>query len=295
MNRSGTRAGALCIINAPYHTDANPRPGVTTSRACFARDYELGRSAAMRDLERSVLGSDYGGTSWTTLREAGRIAGLLGLRPGMRLLDVGAGAGWPGLYLAQVTGCDVVLTDRPVVGLQIALERAVADRFDERCGVVVADGAALPFGENSFDALSHSDVLCCMPAKLSMLQACRRVTRTGARMVFSVIAPAPSLSASERQIAIESGPPFVDVDGDYALLLGQSGWRVQEHIDVTAEFAQSIRTWLEGMKTRAGPLTKALGVDEFSDRVIRKQATLAAIDRGLLKREIFASITATGA
>src|ERR1700694_1512386 len=202
----------------------------------------------MRDLERCVLGCDYGGTSWTTRREAGRIAELLGLRPGVRLLDVGAGAGWPGLYLAQVSGCDVVLADLPVVGLQIALERAAADGFEERCGVVVADGAALPFGESSFEALSHSDVLCRMPAKLSMLQACRRVACTGARMVFSVIAPAASLSASERQIAIESGPEFVDVDADYALLLEQSGWRIQERIDATAEFAQSIRTSLEGMK-----------------------------------------------
>ena len=114
-------------------------------------------------------------------------------------------------------------------------------------------------------------------------------------MVFSVIAPATSLSASERQVAIESGPPFVDVDRDYALLLEQSGWRVQERIDVTTEFAQSIRTWLEGMKTRAGALTKVLGADDFSERVIRKQATLVALDRGLLKREIFASITSTGA
>jgi ubiquinone/menaquinone biosynthesis C-methylase UbiE len=271
------------------------RPEVTTPRGCFARDYELGRSAAVRDLERSVLGCDYGGTSWTTRREAGRIAELLGLRPGVRLLDVGAGAGWPGLYLAQVTGCDVVLTDVPVVGLQIALERAAADGFEERCRAVVADGAKLPFRKSSFDALSHSDVLCCMPAKLAMLQACRRVASTDARMVFSVIAPAPSLSASERQVAIEFGPEFVDVDRDYALLLEQSGWRVQERIDATVEFAQSIRTWLEGMETRSGALTKVLGADEFSERVIRKQATLVALDRALLKREIFAAITATGA
>lgn len=272
-----------------------PRPDVNTSRGCFTRDYELGRTAAMRDLERSVLGCDYGGTSWTTRREAGRVAELLGLRPGVRLLDVGAGAGWPGLYLAQITGCDVVLADLPVIGLRIALERAAADGFEERCGAVVADGAALPFGESSFDALSHSDVLCCMPAKLSMLQACRRVACTGARMVFSVIAPAASLSASERRAAIASGPAFVDVDGDYALLLEQSGWRLQERIDVTAEFAQSIRTWLEGMQTRVGALTEVLGVAEFSEQVTRREQRLAGIDRGLLKREIFAAITATGA
>ena len=269
-------------------------PNVTAVRGCFTRDYELGRSAAMRDLERSVLGCDYGGTSWTTRLEAVRIAGLLGLRPGVRLLDVGAGAGWPGLYFAQLSGCDLVLADLPFVGVQIAVGRAAADGFAERCRAVVADGTALPFREGSFDALSHSDVLCCMPAKLSMLQACRRVVRTGARMVFSVIAPEDKLSASDRQIAIESGPEFVDVDGDYALLLEQAGWRVQERINVTAEFARSIRTSLEGMNSSEEALTKVLGLDEFSERVQRRQATLAAIDRGVLKREIFAAITATG-
>ena len=268
---------------------------VITSSSCFARDYELGRSAAVRDLERSVQGCDYGATSWTTRREAGRIAELLALRPAVRLLDVGAGAGWPGLYLAQLTGCNVVLADLPLVGLQVALERAAADGFEERCRAVVADGAALPFAASSFDALSHSDVLCCMPAKLSMLCACRRVARSGARMVFSVIALAASLSASERQIAIESGPGFVDADGDYALLLEQSGWGVQERIDVTAEFAQTIRNSLEAMKLRVEALTAVLGVDEFANRVTRQQGTLAAVDRGLLKREIFAAITATGA
>jgi hypothetical protein len=65
----------------------------TAPRRCFTRDYELGRSPAVRDLERSVLGCDYGATSWTTRDEAGTVADLLGLRPSMRLLDVGAGAG----------------------------------------------------------------------------------------------------------------------------------------------------------------------------------------------------------
>jgi ubiquinone/menaquinone biosynthesis C-methylase UbiE len=156
----------------------------------------------MRELERSVLGCDYGGTSWTTRDEAGEVADWLALRPGVRLLEVGAGAGWPGLYFTQRTGCDVVLTDVPMTALRVALERAVQDGTEERCAFTVADGASLPFRHASFDALSHSDVLCCMPAKLSLLRECRRVARPGARMAFSVIAPAPGLSENERRLAI---------------------------------------------------------------------------------------------
>src|SRR5207245_449434 len=124
---------------------------------------------------RCVLGCDYGGTSWTTRREAERIGQMLQLRPGMRLLDVGAGAGWPGLFLAQQHGCEAILTDLPLSGLRIALERATCDSLRERCSAVAADGASLPFVAASFDAVTHSDVLCCMPEKLSLLQECRRV------------------------------------------------------------------------------------------------------------------------
>jgi len=256
--------------------------------ACrFAQDAEFARSVAMRDLERSVCGCDYGGTSWTTRREAERITQLLELRPGTKLLDVGAGSGWPGLYLAHRTGCDVVLVDLPLAALRGAIERAAADGLSERCDVVAADGAALPFKDASFDALSHSDVLCCTPDKLAVLRGCRRVARGGARMVFTVIAPTSSLTASERRIAIESGPPFVDAPDDYAVLLEQSGWCLQERTDLTAVFLQSMRTHLEGMQARADALAVVFGPDELAERMKRRLATIAAVDAGLLRRELF--------
>ena len=260
--------------------------------ACrFAKYAELHRSAAMRDLERSICGCAYGSTSWTTRQEAERIAGLLELRPAAKLLDVGAGTGWPGLYLATLTGCDVVIADLPLAALRIALERAAADSLSQRCDVVAADGVALPFKDASFDALTHSDVLCCTPDKLGVLRACRRVARDDARMVFTVIALAPSMTDSERQIAIASGPTFVDGLDDYAVLLDQSGWRLQERTDLTAAFLQSMRTEREGMQARAGALVEVLGSDEFTERIDRRQATIAAVDAGLLRRELFVART----
>jgi SAM-dependent methyltransferase len=252
---------------------------------------ELARSAAMRDLELSVYGCDYGGNGGTTRLEADRIAQLLELRPGARLLDVGAGSGWPGLYLAQRTGCDVVMVDLPLAALRIARERAAADNLVERCEAVAADGAALPFRDASFDALNHSEVLCCTPDKLDVLRACRRVARDGSRMTFTIIALAPSLSDSERQIALECGPRFVDTEDDYAILLGQSGWCLHERTDLTAMFLQSMRAELDGMKARADALAQVFGSDEFTQRINRQQAAVAAIDSGYLRRELFVART----
>ena len=253
----------------------------------FDKYAELHRSAAMRDLERSVCGCAYGSTSWTTRLEAERIARLLELRPTARLLDVGGGTGWPGLYLAQITGCDVVMVDLPLAGLRLARERADADSLSRRCAIVAADGAALPFEDASFDALSHSDVLCCTPDKLGVLRACRRVARNGARTAFTVIALAPGLADAERRMAIASGPSFVDAPDDYAVLLDRSQWSLQARADLTAEFLQSMRADLQGMQARAGALAEVLGADELIERVKHRQATIAAVDAGLLRRELF--------
>jgi SAM-dependent methyltransferase len=245
----------------------------------------------MRDLERSVYGCDYGGNGGTTRLEAEQIAQLLELRPGAKLLDVGAGSGWPGLYLAQLTGCDVVMVDLPLAALRIARERAAADNLSERCGAVAADGAALPFRDASFDALNHSEVLCCTPDKLGVLRACRRVARDGSKMAFTIIALAPSLSDSERQIAMEAGPKFVDVEDDYTVLLGQSGWCMQERTDLTDVFLQTQSAELDGMKARADALAQVFGSDAFTQRMKRQQAAVAAIDSGYLRRELFVART----
>ena len=252
---------------------------------------ELARSAAARDLERSVYGCDYGGNGGTTRLEAERIAEFLELTPDATLLDLGAGSGWPGLYLAQLTGCNVVMVDLAVAALRIARERAEADGLTRRCSAVAADGAALPFADASFDALNHSETLCCTPDKLGVLLACRRVARDGARMAFTVIALAPSLSDAERQIALQSAPRFVDLEDDYAVLLGQSGWCLEERTDLTAAYLQSMRAELDGMQLRADALAAVYGPDEFAERVQRQQGAVAAIDSRFLRRELFVART----
>jgi hypothetical protein len=56
--------------------------------------------------------------------QADTLASGLGLSAGDRLLDLGTGRGWPGLYLAARTGCRVVLADLPLDGLRVAAVHA---------------------------------------------------------------------------------------------------------------------------------------------------------------------------
>jgi cyclopropane fatty-acyl-phospholipid synthase-like methyltransferase len=94
------------------------------------------------------------------LAQADELAHRVRLRPDSQLLDLGSGCGWPGIYLAKTSGCQVVLTDVPLEGLRIAAQRARAERLTGRCTVLAASGRHLPFASETFDAIVHTDVLC---------------------------------------------------------------------------------------------------------------------------------------
>lgn len=197
--------------------------------------YVKAQSPVMLTIERSVCGCDYGSSSWMTRTEAEQIASLLQLRPGLRHLDVGAGSGWPGLYFAKTIGCEVVLVDLPFAGLRIAAERVDRDCTRGTCRIIVADAAMLPFLAGSFDAISHSDLLCCLRQKRTVLEGCREVIRDYGRMAFTVISIAPNLSPEEYKRAVANGPEFIESDIDYVTLLGQTGWVIVDHQNITLD------------------------------------------------------------
>lgn len=120
--------------------------------------YRIVEQAPLRRAEKRVIGCDYGATSYTTKTQADGLGRLLELGEDKLLLDVGSGAGWPGIYLAATTGARVMLTDIPAEGLSVASRRL---RQDHLAGhVVAASGDALPLRARTFDAVTSSDVLC---------------------------------------------------------------------------------------------------------------------------------------
>ena len=77
----------------------------------------------------------------------------------MRLLDVGAGRGWPSPYLAQMTGCEAVITDIPETAIRSALTRATRSGLSATSTFLLACGTHLPFRSQTFDAVVHTDAL----------------------------------------------------------------------------------------------------------------------------------------
>lgn len=265
-------------------------PQEQAQRVRFESVYARSQNPVMLRIERSVCGCDYGGNSWTTRPEAERMAAGLALRRGMRVMDLGAGSGWPGLYMAKTSGCELVLVDLPLTGLRIAMQRAVRDGLSGHVRATVADAAALPFPDGSFDAVSHSDLLCCLRQKRAVLAACRRAIRDRGRMVFTVISVAPRLSAAQYRRALANGPEFIETDTDYPTMLAQTGWTVTERQDITGEYAASCRRQLGADQAHEDDLVALIGAGEFAGRLEDWRSKLKALGDKLLQREIFVAV-----
>jgi ubiquinone/menaquinone biosynthesis C-methylase UbiE len=255
--------------------------------ASFDTDYRMAQDELMLELERAVCGCDYGGTSWTTKPEAQHLGHLLDLGPGKRLLELGAGSGWPGLFLAATSACDIALVDLPLEGLRIARQRTAAEPPPGACWIAQADGAALPLADGSFHAISHSDVLCCLAPKASVLAECRRVIRPGGIMAFTVIYITPGLAPADHARALEASPPYAKTPTLYPDLLTQTGWTLESTTDLTPDYGATVRHLLREQEARAARMTALLGEAEFADRRAAKRANIQVIEDGLLKRELF--------
>lgn len=135
-----------------------PRDKHATIRKMTER-YGLAGGEVAAMIEREVIGGVFGANGFTTLAQARALIAPLRLRPGVRLLDIGAGRGWPGLFLAGETGCQTVLADVPFPGLRTAMDRRDELGLGGLVGICRATGTHPPFAARSFDALVHTDTL----------------------------------------------------------------------------------------------------------------------------------------
>jgi ubiquinone/menaquinone biosynthesis C-methylase UbiE len=130
------------------------------ARDNFSQRYRTATCGAASEVEQLVIGAVWGVNGYTTRDQADALGDRLALSPASRLLDLGSGRGWPGLYLAGRHSCNVVLADLPHEGLAIAMTSARERGLEPHAAAVMASARDLPLRAASFDAVVHTDVLC---------------------------------------------------------------------------------------------------------------------------------------
>ncbi|PSL44107.1 cyclopropane fatty-acyl-phospholipid synthase-like methyltransferase [Saccharothrix carnea] len=183
------------------------------------------------------------------------------LVPGQRLLDVGCGVGHPALRFARKTGADVVGVTIAPGQVAAATEAAREEGLRHRATFELADAAALPFPDDSFDGAWALESMPHMPDRAAVLSETARVLRPGSRLALTDVAQCGPLSEQQRHDLRErmliTAPPRPEL----LSLLGTAGFEVLEVVDITASTARTTELTRQALEGNAHEWSRRYGAD----------------------------------
>lgn len=147
------------------------------------------RGQTLQRIWRTAFGEEYpeeaDPNSFITLTQLRRIAREIQVGPGETFVDLGCGAGGPGLWVARETGAGVVGIDISAVAVEEATRRAAESGLGERVRFLVGYFQATGLPDAAFEGAVSVDVLLMVPDKLAAVREVARILRPGARFIFT--------------------------------------------------------------------------------------------------------------
>lgn len=173
------------------------------------------------------------------------VARMAGIRPGMRVLDVGCGVGSPALRIAETLECDVVAVNISRRQVDLARRRVAEKGLEGTVSVERRNALSLPYPDASFDAVICLEVagdICVDEGKKGRLaDELFRLVKPGGSVGFSdlVFHTAPD-AKEDRILSALLHHAGKELMTDWAEMLAGRGFRVAERLDILAE---TMPTW----------------------------------------------------
>ncbi len=220
----------------------------------------------------------------TTLQIVGEtLCEALDVRSGQKVLDVAAGNGNASLAAAR-RWCEVVSTDYVPALLERGHERAAAERLD--IAFREADAEALPFADNSFDAVISTFGVMFTPDQELAAAELVRVCRRGGKIGMANWTPAGFIGELFKTIGRHLPPPpglkspaLWGAPARLVELFGPHGVTVQSTQRHFTFRYRSPQHWLEIFRTYYGPTHKTFAALAPLAQVVLERDLLALIDR----------------
>ena len=199
------------------------------------------------------------------------------------ILDIASGTGEPGLTIAsKLSGGKVILTDLADDMLKIARENA-ASRGIKNIETVVCDVCELPFGDNTFDAISCRFGFMFFPDMQLAAKEMVRVLKPGGKIAtavwnipeknFWVTATMGTINRNMELLPPPPGSPGMfrcAKDGFIADLFSQAGLKNISQVEVAGKLNCKTVDAYWGMQTEvAAPIVAALNTasDEMKEKI----------------------------
>jgi ubiquinone/menaquinone biosynthesis C-methylase UbiE len=194
-------------------------------------------------MARWLLGDSFhpGGLKLTS-----RLAGLMEIGAGSRVLDAGSGIGTSTVHLSKTNGCETVGVTLESEGVTAGVELARQEGVSDLTRFVAGDLQDIDAGAGSFDAAIMECVLSIVPDKRTALERAHSALMPGGKLGLTDVTVKGKLPQElDRLLAVAACVgDALPLEG-YRDLATSAGF-VVEHLQALPETAQSFLTYLNG-------------------------------------------------
>lgn len=253
-------------------------------------EYVLGHSE--RELERLIeQGRFYGELTGYTLK-------LAGLKPGMRVLDLGCGAGDVSFLAASIVGDAgrIVGVDQNADAFKVASDRSVAAGLSGRVSFVTGDIAQLPYREE-FDAVIGRLVILYLGDPAAGVRAFTNYVKAGGIIYFQEFCPPgigaiPPVPLYERSVGwintaferagitlyrgMHLGRIYLDAGLPAPQMLGMSRVETGEASAAYHYIAETVRSLIPMLVKTGAATADEIGIDTLADRLRAESVAVGA-------------------
>ncbi len=170
------------------------------------------------------------------------LASQLGLKRGMKALDVGCGIGGPMRAIARFSGASVVGVNNNEYQIKRGTKQNVDAGLSDRCSFIKADFMNLPMPDATFDAVYAIEATCHAPDKVRLFKELFRVMKPGAEFAGYEWCLTDRFNPKDMEHqaikkGIEEGDALPDIwyTHDVVNALGTAGFEIVQSRDVAPE------------------------------------------------------------